>query len=597
MLNGKFFPFERNRFYCGKLLTSSDFKEEQNYFNNKRRFLNKVLFGAGVVNGFKTYSVDDTTLMVESGVAIDSQGREIVLEKSLVKKLSTVDGFNDVRGTKLDLCVEYDETEINPLYSLSKNDAGKEYEYNRVLEGVRFFVRNTEEAQKLESADEQFVSSNILFEDEHFRLNLKVPKFACRDYDLNLVACLEKISSADISFSGEWMVHVPGFANEQGDNRLNFKFKEVKLECSRKITLAQAIRLEGVLASNKTTFVVKEGAAKFASGKASSSLKENVFMTVEIRNDEPIDIVKEQVANLPMETVITDIGHPICIAKIEIVKVDAKTYVINKVTRPDVHSGIYVPVQQYAIEKLLEYYKDGQKTKAQEVPDEKKTTESSGHSALISAFNSTISCGSVDVPIGQNVKSGKVIYSDEVMHGLGTGDVFVEVGVEYILRGKNSGVSRKVVYGDDSIFKDSLPGAMSAKKAVKVFCDKGTFMVGVRFEEQVNISAMRLKWFAFKTPEFTGVIEQEQDKEKSIFVKKDALVVAPNEMICVDVGFKNMTVTTLKYEVVDKDGGTIDASGMYNAPNKEGVYEVKVSCVNSPDVYTYAYIIVVKKDV
>jgi hypothetical protein len=48
---------------------------------------------------------------------------------------------------------------------------------------------------------------------------------------------------------------------------------------------------------------------------------------------------------------------------------------------------------------------------------------------------------------------------------------------------------------------------------------------------------------------------------------------------------------------VDKDGGVVDANGVYNAPNKEGVYEIKISCTNEPDIYTHAYVIVAKKDV
>ena len=42
MNNNQIYPFERNRYYPGKMLTSADFQAEQNYFNNKRRFLNNM---------------------------------------------------------------------------------------------------------------------------------------------------------------------------------------------------------------------------------------------------------------------------------------------------------------------------------------------------------------------------------------------------------------------------------------------------------------------------------------------------------------------------------------------------------------------------
>ncbi|MBP3198699.1 MAG: hypothetical protein J6N21_17080, partial [Butyrivibrio sp.] len=88
MRNNQLLPFERNRYYTGKMLTSVDFEAEQTYMNNKRRFLNSMMYGSGVVCGLNVVSLDDLSLLVESGVAIDGSGREIVVESSVVKKLS-----------------------------------------------------------------------------------------------------------------------------------------------------------------------------------------------------------------------------------------------------------------------------------------------------------------------------------------------------------------------------------------------------------------------------------------------------------------------------------------------------------------------------
>lgn len=46
MENNQLLPFERNRYYVGKLLTSADFQAEQAYNNHKRRFLNEMMFGS-----------------------------------------------------------------------------------------------------------------------------------------------------------------------------------------------------------------------------------------------------------------------------------------------------------------------------------------------------------------------------------------------------------------------------------------------------------------------------------------------------------------------------------------------------------------------
>ena len=61
MNNSNFFPLERNRYFYGKMLTARDFETEQRYFNNKRRLLNRTLYGAGVVCGLGVYRNDDVS--------------------------------------------------------------------------------------------------------------------------------------------------------------------------------------------------------------------------------------------------------------------------------------------------------------------------------------------------------------------------------------------------------------------------------------------------------------------------------------------------------------------------------------------------------
>ena len=85
MGNNQLLPFERNRYYVGKLLTSADFQAEQSYGNHKRRFLNEMMFGSGILCGLGVYSLDDLSIMVDSGVAMDGCGREIAVESSVVR--------------------------------------------------------------------------------------------------------------------------------------------------------------------------------------------------------------------------------------------------------------------------------------------------------------------------------------------------------------------------------------------------------------------------------------------------------------------------------------------------------------------------------
>ncbi len=56
-----------------------------------------------------------------------------------------------------------------------------------------------------------------------------------------------------------------------------------------------------------------------------------------------------------------------------------------------------------------------------------------------------------------------------------------------------------------------------------------------------------------------------------------------------------MEPTSLTYEMTETGSGEITADGVYTAPNKAGVYEIKISCTDIPSICTYAYAIVEKR--
>ena len=100
MKNLQYFPFERNRYYYGKLLTEQDFNSEQRYFNDKRRMVNRFLHGSGVAAGLTVVGIDEKSISLEAGLALDGAGREIVAERPAVVRLEQLDGFSRLSEEK-----------------------------------------------------------------------------------------------------------------------------------------------------------------------------------------------------------------------------------------------------------------------------------------------------------------------------------------------------------------------------------------------------------------------------------------------------------------------------------------------------------------
>ncbi|MDR1674365.1 MAG: hypothetical protein LBR54_02825, partial [Oscillospiraceae bacterium] len=221
MNNSQLLPFERNRYYSGKLLTSTDFLAEQTYFNNKRRFTNSLLFGAGIVCGFAVYNLDDMSFMVESGVAIDGLGREIVLENSVIKKMSAVEGFDSLETEDICLCLKYTEEDTQPVYSIgTAGSGGNEYEPNRIRENASLFLIDKSQLQEPAEIQAEFLNSVCLYYDDHYTVNVSMPAtVSCGRY-CRIQIDITKNSDTGKPFSMDCVLQMPAFTNEFGEREL-----------------------------------------------------------------------------------------------------------------------------------------------------------------------------------------------------------------------------------------------------------------------------------------------------------------------------------------------------------------------------------------
>ena len=95
MNNKQYYKCSRNHYFFGKLMTVRDFQSEQTYMNSKRRLGNRMLNGTGIVSGLNVILVDNKTFSLETGMAIDYMGREVIVPEATVKRLDIIKGFEE----------------------------------------------------------------------------------------------------------------------------------------------------------------------------------------------------------------------------------------------------------------------------------------------------------------------------------------------------------------------------------------------------------------------------------------------------------------------------------------------------------------------
>ena len=596
MNNTKLYPFERNRYYSGKMLTSSDFQAEQTYFNNKRRFINSLMYGSGVVCGFGVFSLDDLSVLIESGVAIDGVGREIIMESSVVKKLSAVEGFETLHTNMASLCLRYKEDPVHTVYTMNAGtgEEGHEYEYNRISENYQLFLMEQEEASAAYRMESEFLTEGVLYEDEDFAVRLVMPATVCKGRNVKLEVQAEKRSPAHKTLSYHGILQIPVFLTPEGEHEVEIELSDVSLAEGDSLKKEYWLTTQDVTMLD-TTVLLKSGTARVHINGILQEAPSGCSVRVMIADCRPRELVIREIGRMSLEMKsMGDVRDYIRLADLKLVRTE-NAYIIEEVIEKGVKTYITAPAQEMLRNEYLEYFmKEPVLLKDDDVFPERLPSQ---NPALPGGRTPEVATGILEIPLGESAKRGDIRYSGEIMHGLGSGNVYVDIGYEYITDDPALKTSaRNTIYGSTELFQSENSMAADAETAVKVMNDKGSFVVAVRLLQNVDYLVLTYRWVAIRFPAGNDLGLMENHNGKSISVDTPTVVMGTRESHYFHVKYHNMDSCSVAYELAEPGSGEITSDGVYTAPAKEGVYEIRIYCIDMPVICTYAYAIVKKKE-
>lgn len=594
MKNTKLYPFERNRYYSGKMLVSSDFQAEQTYFNNKRRFINNLMYGAGVVCGCGVFSLDDLSLLVESGVAIDGMGREIVIETSVVKKLSAIEGFESLKTNRASLCLRYWEEPVHTVYTMNQgSEDGSEYEYNRITESYQLFLMDAEDAPEEFPMEAEFLTSAVLYEGDDFCVKIVMPATVCKGRNVKMIVQVDKYSSENKKLTYHGTLQAPVFLTENREHELEIDLEDISLGEGESLQREYWLSAQDVDMVD-TSIMLKSGTARAYLDGTAVEVLSGCSMKIMITDRKPRDLVNREIGRVSLE--MRDMGGVrdyIRLADLRMVRTES-AYIIEEVLEQDVKNYIAAPAQDMLRNEYLEYFlKEPELFRTNAVSFKKEKEQ---NRLWDGAPGPEVATGILEIPLGDSARKGDVRYSGEIMHGLGKGNVYVEIGYEYIADDPVLGAGAKnTIYGNPDLFGKEQKAAVDAETAVKVMNDKGCFVVAAKLLENVDYLVLTYRWVAIKFPAGNDLGLMENYADKSISTDTPTVVLGTRESHYFHVQYNNMESCSVAYELTEPGSGEITADGIYTAPTKEGVYEIRIYCIDMPIICTYAYAIVKKK--
>ncbi len=596
MNNTKLYPFERNRYYSGKMLTSSDFQAEQTYFNNKRRFINSLMYGSGVVCGFGVFSLDDLSVLIESGVAVDGVGREIIMESSVVKKLSAMEGFESLHSNMASLCLRYREDPVHAVYTMNPGtgEDGQEYEYNRISENFQLFLMEREEAAGGYRMETEFLTDTVLYEDQDFTVRLVMPATVCKGRNVRLEARVEKHSPAQKSLSYQGTLQVPVFLTPEGKHEVEVGFSDVSLVEGESLTKEYWLTVQDVTMLD-TTILQKSGTARVHVNGIAQELPSGCSIRVMLEDCRPRELVSREIGRMSLEMKsMGEVRDYIRLADLKLVRTE-NAYIIEDVIERGVKAYITAPAQEMLRNEYLEYFiKEPTLEKERDFYPQRLQNQ---NFVAPGSRIPEVATGVLEIPLGESARKGDIRYSGEIMHGLGSGNVYVSIGYEYITDDPALGSSaRNTIYGSPQLFQKEGSMAVDAETAVRVMNDKGSFVVAVQLLENVDYLVLTYRWVAIRFPADNDLGLMEDHSGKSISVDTPTVVMGTRESHYFHVQYNNMDSCSVAYELTEPGSGEITSDGVYTAPAKEGVYEIRIYCIDVPVICTYAYAIVKKKE-
>jgi hypothetical protein len=589
MKNNQLLPFERNRYYSGKLLTSADFTAEQTYYNNKRRFSNSLLFGSGIVCGLSVYNLDDLSLMIESGVAIDGSGREVVLENSVVKKLSAMEGFETLETDEISLCLRYNEEETQSVYSIGAGERDNEYEPNRIREGGVLFLTDKSKLPAEDEAESEFLNTVCLYSDRDYMVNISMPATVPCGCRSRLMVKVIKLSDTSQAFSMDFVLQTPAFTNSVGEHELVVRAESILPVQGQPVTLSYWLNAQEFEVAD-TMIIVKSNFAKINIGGRSIELTDNFILKVALSNAPHAELIEREIAKVSLEArSMQSMNDYIWLADINIHRTKT-SYIIDKIDEYTTKRYIRTIASESLRGEYANWFSDSERVSKRKNSIDFPTALPAVHP------EQSYASGICEISLGTDTRKGHTVYSDEIMHGLGKGNVFVSVGFEYLVKDKKLGITAKnTIYGDPSIFNGKDLPLTYAGTAVKVMNDRGSFIVAAKLTRDTHYVVIVLRWVAVKLPSGEEQTVLKHLTDKSISAVQPTVVLGTRESHFFNVHFKNMEPATLNYTLTENDSGSITVDGIYTAPNKEGVYEILISCADMPMIKTYAYVVVKKK--
>ncbi len=595
MSNNKFNSCERNNYFFGKLMTVKDFENEQMYFNSKRQLCTRMLHGAGIVCGLKVFLINNQTISVDAGIAVDYKGREIIMPENTVKKISVINGFEDCccNGNEMYLCIKYKEDLQETTFSVagSGKNSDVSQEFNRIHEGYELFFTDKEPNLKDINLDSLMTDKITIYDKDGIKLKAIIPKYVNPSRLMRISIIFEKNDipapvNYDFNISGEF------FKSTDNEKTLNISFREAEVSTYKSIRKDYYLYCDAVTEALAEVHIDKSS-FKLEVGGDERLIEKEVIQPIIVTTKSLRDVLINQYYSLDLDNlIIHKEDQNIYLAKFHLVSNQSDYFIEAFENNP--FNQYLLNTELLSIIDLLDSNFDA--IYPSNIIEENTTDNSESKTLVVKEEKEDTSITGVEeIALGFYPKVGKSYYSNEFVHGLGYGQISAMAAIENP-ENMLTGEEHIYYFGDRSVFDDDeiLTTSPKANVAAIVNPEKGTMKLGVKLLDKTEQTSIKVRWWAFK-PSNNRVDEDVEvllDDSIKVVISPPTAQVEPMGQFRFSAEIEGASSQEIRWFMAEEGSGTIDNNGLYTAPSKEGVYEVRAQSVKYERKSASAYIVV-----
>lgn len=583
-MDGRPYPFEKNRFFPQKRMRAVDFQREQAFFDGKAAFLSHWLLGTGVAVGLGVQRVDGDSLLVEPGFSVDPQGRLVIVDEPALRRLRTLEGFGDLAEDTAVLWLAFGEEDREPVFVPGVDGQI----FAAAQETFRFFLTSGAELPPSE-AEAALFSRCVLFADDEVRVTQRIPKVlsGTRPTWLGLeVLCL---SPEPVEVEITYTPHVPGFTGPDGNAppELREKLRLNKGERVLKLPIYPSCPGQTVFFSLEEGDFLLEKRGQKGSAQGGVGRFQGEFPVT--MGDPAVELAARLTALSPQE--LWDVSRQgVPLAILRLVRGENQA-LLDDVIPLDPRRRTGSPWLTEALRRLTEDC-----WRPERAREENTAPVKAAEGRKPSAPRRRSATGVVTLQTGLHLGEGNILTSDELSHGLGPGTVWVEFGVENVYPVANDHRNRTdLLLGDVTLFEQaSETYDVDFDKGVRLHPEKGTFALAVRPRGHLRQTTLRLRWFAWR-PELGEEGLAQEDTGALRRLEPDLVRVKPGERVQFTPVFDG-DAAPCDFATEGRRSGSITQDGVYTAPDRPGLFQVWAQARGNPKERAEGFVIVDGED-